>query len=159
MNVGGWINRNPVLATAGAVVLLLAASAVLYYQAFGLPFGGSPAGVYYKDLESGELFVEAAAPVPAITAPSGGVGARAHLYTCGECRPEEWFGYLEALTAEGRRLQEEQGHLPDEEYYIVRELDADQWTPYMSMEGTRLTNETRDSCPDGDDTVPERCLP
>lgn len=159
MNVREWLNNNANVATTGAVVVLVLALAVLYFQARPAgDLGGRP--VYYLDLETREFFTDRLDAIPPITAPSGGRGVRAHLYSCGECEPGEWFGYLETYTEEARRIYEEEGILSEaEEDYLVGDLEGNEWAPYFSRRGETLRDEVYDHCPGQPDVFPHQCRP
>lgn len=150
-----WINENPVLATGVAAGLLALALGVLLAGAWPTRAGG-PAEVYFWDLETNEPFAGQGDAFPPLTAPSGGVGVRAHLFTCGECEPDEWFGYLETYTDEAWAYFEEEGEFPGlETDTLVRALDGDRWIPAASAAAERLYDAIDAVCP----TPPRLCRP
>lgn len=159
MTVREWLNNNANVATTVAAVVLVAALAVLYFQARPAgDLGGRP--VYYLDLETGEFFTERLDAVPPVTAPSGGAGVRANLYTCDECEPGRWMGYLETYTEEARRRYEQEGVLSEaEEDYLVRELEGDRWVPYFSRRGESLREAVYEHCPGDPNDFPRQCRP
>ena len=119
MSAREWLNHNAVVSTGAAVLLLVVAMTVLISQLYR----SNDRGVYHWDLDADTAFVHTPDPEGlAVTAPSGGRGVAAHLYTCGDCTPDEWFGYLEKYD-------------PDAEAYLVRALDGDRWVSQDSEEG------------------------
>lgn len=75
-------NKQRTFSYLGAVVLLFAALA-----AFGVSFKvfsntNTPDGFWYLDLDTGKLFLGDTKALPPISAPSGGLGVRAHIYGC-----------------------------------------------------------------------------
>ena len=159
MNVREWLNNNSNVATSAAIVLLVVALTVLYFQAGGRGDIGARE-VYFMDMDTGEFFTGRLDAIPPIEAPSGGRGVRANLYTCGECEPGEWFGYLETYTSQAKRQYEEEGILSEaDEDYLVRSLGGDRWEPYFSMAGEQLRDRVYDHCPGMPDRFPEPCRP
>lgn len=93
-------------AAAGSVVVL--SLIVIALQLRG-PASGEPVvtEVFFFDLGSGKLFVGRSDQVPPIDAPSGKLGVRAFLFTCGKCTPDEWFvGYLQMYGPQEKKLIE-----------------------------------------------------
>ena len=159
MSVREWMNNNSALVTGAAALLLLIALTVLYFQ-FASPGGGTLRAIYFKDLETGEMFEQAGGTIAPITAPSGGRGVRAHLYTCGECTPDEWFGYLETFSEEARARYDEEGYVPDmEDEHLVRDLNNGRWVGYFTREGERIIESVYAPCPGDHDESPRVCLP
>lgn len=153
MSLREWVNNNSMVGTILAVVVLAVALGVVALQFRG-PGPGTETQVYFWDMETGELFAGGANEAPPIEAPSGGEGVRAHLFSCGACTPEEWFGYLERHTEEARRLQEDRTVRPDDpdvraflqENHLIRELGEDRWVSMTSSAGQRIQREVRERC-------------
>lgn len=167
MRLREWVNQNSAVSTIAAAVLLVVALATLVALWDG-PGGEAARAVYYWDLEGDRHFVTQSGNMPPIEAPSGGDGVRAHLYSCGACAPDEWFGYLETFTAEARAHYEQEGVPPeDDAAHRVRALhveapgglDGEAWVPYTSVEGERIREAVylERRCEDG--SVPEQCRP
>ncbi|MFW6059506.1 MAG: hypothetical protein ACODAQ_04960 [Phycisphaeraceae bacterium] len=157
MRVREWINNNSVITTVVAAVLLVVALSVVAMQLRGPTY--QPTEVYFWDLGTEEPFVLTSDQTPPVEAPSGDRGVRAHLYTCGECTPDEWFGYLETLTKEAKQAQMSEDVLPEEEDRLVRALDGERWVPYFSEQGMAIQDRVYASnCGDAE-TLPEQCLP
>lgn len=147
------------MATSIAIAVLVAALAVVYFQArSGGDIGTRPA--YYLNLDTGEFFTDRLDAVSPVPAPSGARGVRANVCTCGECEPGEWFGYLGTYTSEARRAFEEQGMLSEaDEDYLIRPLDNGSWIPHFSREGEALRDRTDEHCPGEPDAFPRQCRP
>lgn len=158
MSMREWLNNNSTLVASVAVVVLVVALGVVFFQQRGPGYGGA-SEVYFWDLEREEPFPHSVDVIPPIEAPSGGRGVRAHLYTCGECNPAEWFGYLETHTEEAKRIYEEEGVIPvDQDELLVRPLEGGNWTPLGRA--MHVTDPVHDPCdPAEDDSFPEECLP
>lgn len=145
MSLRDWMNNNPATALAAVVALLIVSLAVLVTQLGGT--GGGPTPVYFWDLDAGEPFEAPADAMPPVDAPSGGVGVRAHLYTCGECTAEEWFGYLETHSDRARRMYAETGDLPGApDDLLVRRLDGDEWVALESRAGDAVLDVVYERC-------------
>lgn len=160
MRVREWMNNNSVVVTILAAVILVAALGLVVMQFQGPTY--VPPNVYYWNLDTNEVFVQRADAVPPIQAPNGGEGVRAYLFSCGECSPDQWFGYLQKFDEEGKRLQE-QGEvlLEEEDHLLVRSLEGGDWVPIFSAEGTRIHDviTTRECDGAGDQQYPRECRP
>lgn len=158
MSMREWLNNNSTMVTGVTVVVLVVALGFVYLQQRGPSYTG-PSEVYYWDLEREEPFSHAVGAVPPIEAPSGGQGVRAHIFTCGECNPAEWFGYLETHTEQAKRFYEEEGILPmEEDVTLVRALEGGNW---VSMDqDVQITRSVSEPCdPNDPQSSPEQCLP
>lgn len=91
------------------IKLVIAAVALLVGVGLIVARGGGPdrRGVpgpeahFYYDLDTGELFTESVTRTPPITAPSGGEGVRAFVFTCGQCASSQLvIGYLQKLSGQ-----------------------------------------------------------
>lgn len=165
MSVRQWLNDNPQVTVAVTLVVVVGALMVMAIQFRGA--GTSAAReVYFWDVQADEAYVAPEDAVPPIEAPSGGEGVRAHLYTCGECVAEQWFGYLETYTPEARRQYETAGEVPTGDQQRVRALDGERWVDFTSTEGQRILDriyavyEDETAAPCNEPGVPPRqCLP
>lgn len=167
MSLREWMNRNQTMATLIVVGILVVAMGVIAMQMRSPGAGRAPV-VYFWDMDRGEAFTARRA-VPPIEAPSGGEGVWAHLFTCGECTPDEWFGYLEKYTDEAAAvLRHEPADLEagpglTEDWQFLREnqsvrsLDNGPWVRHYSREGERIREQINDRC--GPDAFPRRCRP
>ena len=164
MGIRQWASRSPQQATVVAIVLLIVALGSLAWQFRGP--GAPDSSVYYWDLETDEHFV-APAQTPPVEAPSGGEGVRAILYSCGECTPNEWFGYLQTHTPEYARAMEdpelfEQMDPAEQQRFaaqgrLVRPLDGAEWLIKGSREGQLLEDQMYERCGPGE--RPTQCVP
>lgn len=104
MGIRESLANRPVVGVGVAVILVGIAAIVLARGINGQPRYGED-GLYYYNLETGELFVGAVDALPPIDAPTGGQGVRAYLYSCESCAgsPDE-IVYLETYTETARQL-------------------------------------------------------
>ena len=165
MSVREWLNNNPQVSMGVAVAVVIVALVALAWQFRDVGQRSAP-DAYFWDIQAGEAFVRSGDELAPIEAPSGGEGARAQLYTCGECAPDEWFGYLEKYTDDAKQRYEASGELPSAEEHFIRALDGDRWMPYYSQEGQRIIDaiyavyDDPNAAPCGEPGVPPRqCLP
>jgi hypothetical protein len=151
-----WLNQNPLMATGLAVLVLAACVAVV------VSFGGGgrkpPMGdrvVYWWDLEANAPFTASTANKAPIPAPSGGQGVIAHLFTCGKCTPDEWFGYVETYADEYHEAVRT-GALADMDYsermefetyaVLIRSLEGGDWVPKEGVQGQAIDAEVQSRC-------------
>ena len=165
MSVREWLNNNSQMTMGLAVVVLLAALVVVAMQ-FRSAGPRTALDVYFWDMQANQAFVHPGNAIPPVEAPSGGEGVRAHLYTCGECTPDEWFGYLEKYTDRAKQHHEQTGDIPAEDEQRVRALDGERWMAYYSREGQRIIDaiyavyDDEHAAPCNQPGVPPRqCLP
>lgn len=145
MSLRDRINNNATLAGVMAAVLFLAALAL------GLAGQWNPSDppreVYFWDVEAAEPFVGTEDQLSPTRAPSGGQGVRAHLFTCGECEPAEWFGYLERYSDAALALYEEEGLFPGEANdVLIRELGGARWVPDGGEQAERMLDSLAARC-------------
>jgi hypothetical protein len=140
-----------------AVVLLAVIAACAVWVTLRLRSGGAPPvpdKAYYFDLETGELFVDAAGKVVPFKRPSGNDAVLAHVYSCGDCgkEAERFVGYYEALSQEAianpalRYMQASR----------VVSKDAGEWFPMNSPDAQRVMDV---ACSDGTKEALKRCPP
>lgn len=159
MQIRQWINDNATAMLIVALGLVVVAGGVLYFQLFDSG-PGSIRAVYFLDMETQEVFEQPPGTLAPVSAPSGGQGVRAHLYTCGECEPDEWFGYLETVREDGQAPAAANEEPPYREGdHLLRELDNGEWVPYFSPAGERIREVAEQPCPDEHDASPRPCLP
>lgn len=169
MSLREWLAKNHIVAPVAAVIVLgIALGVVVMQMRSGLPRAGEQTPVYFWDEEANEPFVAQSGRTPP-EAPSGGRGVLAHLYSCGECEPDQWFGYLTTYTEEYNELLERQqagefDDMADSEltqlfagHHLVRSLEGGQWVLHDSREGERIRSEHRDRC--GPGAMPRPCRP
>lgn len=160
MGARQWLNKNPHVATAATVALLLAALVVVLWQLSAGPSVTGEPEVFFWDMQADQPYAAPRATLPPAEAPSGGEGVRAHLFTCGECAPGEWFGYLETLTGSAQQRYEREGVEPGLDDWQVRDLDGQGWLDQDSAAGLRLIESYEDVeiCGDAGDP-PRACRP
>lgn len=114
MDIRNWINQHSMMVTVVMLaVIALSVTAILW------PGGGRSRPlrrpIYFYDLGTGSLFVAPNTEVPPITAPSGKMGVRAYVYSCGDCGDEaqRFIGYLETYTPEAQRTMLALADQPD----------------------------------------------
>ena len=165
MSLREWLNNNSTLVTVGAVLFLVVALGVVFLQMRGPSIARSDADTYFWDIDAHEPFVAPLNEEPD-QAPSGGPVAQAYLFSCGECTPDQWFGYLERYTDEYHRLMREgtfnEMPMPQREQFmernhLIRNLDDTRWIRRMSEQGDEIVLEMRRRCDSPDDLT--RCRP
>lgn len=116
--VRDWANENSAAVTIGAIVVMIASLAYMWFGSGGGPSGGSPSivDVYFYDITKKEFFTGPGDQIPPIDTESGPkMGVRAYIFGCGGCKggsdlegtkPEElkakelFVGYYEGYTPE-----------------------------------------------------------
>lgn len=137
MSVRTWFNDNPGISLMVVAVLLIGSLGVLAMQMRGTP--AEVDEVYFWDLGTEEAFAGPTGAIPPIEAPSGDEGVHAHLLTCGECTPDQWFGYLEKYSDSAKRMYEEQEDLPGaDDDILVRALHGERWVSATSRAGEQI---------------------
>lgn len=133
--------------------------------------GPEPEFNYFLDTSTGELFSVSSIEPPPVSAPSGGVGLRAYVFSCESCdEPDSRFvGYVERFTREARikrreALERIQMGFDDETSEIllaesetgrfIRRPDEAQWYAADSPEATAIMESVK--CPRGSGT-PQPC--
>lgn len=159
MGLRQWCNENPQAVTIGAVVAVAIALGVVVWQMRSDVPATGEAQVYFWDVETEERF-GAPAEMPPIEAPSSGRGVRAHLFTCGECTPDEWFGFLETVMDEAKERYEQDGEQPGDDDWLVRSLDGGEWVRASSRQGMRIAEimHGEDPCPNPDVEPIRECM-
>lgn len=132
------------LATA-AIALLVAGMA--WWFIFRPDSRESVAKSYYYDLGTQKLFVDSSLKNPPITAPSGGEGVLAHVYTVGR-DDQKVIGFLEKLTPELKRKLDQAGAgssvVPPgklERSRLIRRVADEQWFPMDSEQAKKIVAE------------------
>lgn len=165
MSMREWMNNNSTLVMVGAAAFLVVALGVTVIQLSGPSASRSQADAFFWDPETGEHFVARRADEPVRTE-TGQIAPEAHLFSCGECEPGEWAGYLELRTEDYYQAREDdtfaQLSLPErerflEQNHLVRALDGDRWVPRTTDVGHEVIRESRPTCPAGEESV--RCRP
>lgn len=157
MSLREWVNGHPIASSVIVIVVLVIALGGMALRLRSSTAGG--AEVYYWDLDADEPFVDRADRYARLQERAAGRGvARAHLFTCGECEPGQWFGYLERLE-ERQREQMAQGEWPADAIpqFEARLLDGGRWVPVESADHRHLREHVRSRC--GPDARPRRCDP
>lgn len=169
MGIRQWASRAPQQATVVAIVLLIVALGSLAWQFRGT--GAREHGVWFWDVDAHRMFIGGGFQMSPITAPSGGEGVRAHLYSCEACTPDEWFGFLQKYSDEYLRVVEAgfgpdglpRGVDPADYAFIelrgdlIRPLEGGRWIPRNGAEGEDFQAEIRQRC--GEGIFPTPCLP
>lgn len=161
MGVRTWLNENPAIATGAAALLLVVMLGMLFLQMRG-PQHDLPQEVYFLDLDTNELFAGPRDASPPVEAPSGGLGVRAHVHTCGECTPEQWFGHLELDADIEAHRQALDGPIDlDEGDVLLRDLEGGPWVSYESEAAFEMFERLAEPCPGTPDVTAEQnpCLP
>lgn len=125
------LDRKTLVAVGIIVVAIFAGGGILVWWFRPVPpVGGLGTQVVYYDLSRGELFEDAADQMPPISRRLTGAptAVRAHLFSCGECQPDEYFlGYLEKYSEGAKAALEEFGS-----------MEAMQEAPMMTLEAYGL---------------------
>ncbi len=98
-----WLNRNPMVATGVAVLLI--AVVVIAVGSMLRPYANTPAPylqVYFYDLQKRQRFVADETHIPPFLGEDGSVAVRVQVFSCGDCSdPAQQFeGYLERYPEE-----------------------------------------------------------
>ncbi len=176
------MEKKQTLVSVSVLVLAVAIAAVFITKLTGgskLP--GVSRHAYYYDLNTGELFIDDAALIPPIDAPSGVLkgterdkaGVRAYVFTCGEdSEADRYIAWLETYTPEAQRLLTQTK--PDKSTHplggpagggptpLVAQVNPDApdkltWTPSLSPMGVKLIHSGITPCPNG--STPKPCFP
>lgn len=165
MGLRETLEENQKAVVIAAAVLLVLGVVLLARR------GGDTGGVrgakqvWFYDLGNGELYARPPFTLPPETAPSGGQGVKAHVYTCGTCSPADRFVvYLETYSdADRKRLDDararDDADLPEIMPVIARppEAGADpQWLSMNRPEGMALYREASTRC---DGAAAQACYP
>jgi hypothetical protein len=179
-----WINNNSATVTIGAVVALVVALGVWYWQQRPTREAIVVRQVYFYDLDKGELLTLPRDQVPPARTKSGeGKGVRAYVYSCGECTKEQMFiGYLERYPDDARqellsRRANPQANSPsgrsieelEDTRLVAAEEDAKdpaKWFALNTPEAVEIRNYFRTKCKDeakekkiADPPSPRACNP
>lgn len=160
-----WMDKNSAAVTIAAVLILVIALLNLYWCG---DEGGSPGeavDTYFWSVDKQELFLAKNDQIPPITAPEGGVGVRAYVYSCGDCSDAQsrFVGYVERYTDEYKdamkkvREAAETGSQPppevmqfmEEDYSKHREVSGDggkTWHAANTEEGRNITDAVLKMC-------------
>ncbi len=156
--------KDLIKVTVAALVLIVGIGLIVVRGAGGPDRRGAPApqSNYFYDLGTGELFTQPVAALPPVTAPSGGEGVRAFVFTCGECTPSQLVvGYLQRLN---EKAIEVSGRLAQVEDTKRQALYTDiqggtfvaappaageqpRWMPIITMESKALLQAHMRMCP------------
>ena len=83
-----WLNNNPAAGAGVAGGLVIVAILVLFVTQWG---GGRGTGTeYFWNVDTGEVEQVERGQHPPITNRRGQTLVRAHIYSCGDCRPGDW---------------------------------------------------------------------
>ncbi len=160
MKARNWLNNNSAMVTILAVVVLILSLGFIIISSRQPTYTPRIYDVYYYDLDTKTLFVDKSNKFAPIQSPSGKVnGARAYVYTCGECSDTNslFVGYLEMYTKEAKEFLEnptppspdDTGSYPDhyEEGRRIRaESDAARWFNANSSEAFQVTEAVHVRC-------------
>ena len=157
MKSRNWINNNSAMVTIVAVVVLILSLGFIIISSRPTSYTPRVYDVYYYDLEKKELFVDKSNKYAPIETPSGKqTGARAYVYTCGECSDKNslFIGYLEVYTKEAKAYLENptpnpDGAIPDfyEEGRRIRaESDTARWYNANSSEAFQVAEAVHVRC-------------
>lgn len=155
-----FLNQNSMVVTIITLMVLVGSiAAILMYNR---PTVYEPMEVYYYDLDTNELFEGMSDDIPPVTAPSGGYGVRAYVYTCSSCTdPDALFiGYLEMFTREAKEMMNRPTGstadiTPEEEMmllqqgHLVRAVEGEGWVPESSEAGLMITDAPYEICGEG----------
>lgn len=138
MSIGAALRNNPAVGIGIAIVVIALAAYTLMRPD---PPRGNP-GVYHYDLETGNIVAAER------SASNGDAPVIAHVYTCGACKPDEWFIAWIGIDDEARDLRgvappPQQGAQPT-------------WLPIAAPEAGALLDSVNNHC-DGQPARP--CLP
>lgn len=176
------MEKKQTLVSVSVLVLAVAIAAAFVTKLTGgsrLP--GVSSHAYYYDLNTGELFIDDAALIPPIDAPSGVLkgteqdkaGVRAYVFTCGEDNEtDRYIAWIETYTPEAQSLLIESK--PDKSTHplggpagggpvpLVAQVNPDApdkltWTSSMSLMGVKLIQSSTAPCPNG--SAPTPCIP
>lgn len=161
MGIREAFEKNPAVGAGIAVVLVVLA---VFVFARSRPKAVT-SGRWYYDLTARQLVAfDAKGQMPPVKLPSGNEGVMAHVFSCGKCNSQEQFiGYLESLTEEGRRIRQDPV-MPDRPVdlmvgqVIARPPTGDEeirWIPAGSDAAPAIMRAA--TCPGG--KRPEVCIP
>ena len=135
-------------------VLLSAAVAIVIAGGNGGPVSKKTVGYYFYDLDKQELFV-ASEQYGLIESPSGGHGARAFVYACGNCDGERKIAWIEKYPPEVLTAM----FNPDLDVdtrdelrlsrRLVKAVDGGDWVVAITPEGRKVQDESYPDCPKG----------
>lgn len=182
MSMRAWIEGNPAVAAAIAVVLLLGALALLVRQTTEQAPGGTGAYFYNPDVD--EFFAGPSGTVPPIETPTGGQeGVRAAIYACGECpagiagmslgdleQTDAFVGHFERYEDRAKQIIEQGAeHIlgPEADFeeieaamdwaevegLLVRTAAGEQWHQADSQHGMNITAQAREICERKDESA------
>ena len=118
-----WMNRNSVVATTGAIVLLGVSIAVIVRTVIRPPNPPRVVDVYYLDLDTSRIFVARSDQIPPIETMPGAampMGVRAFLFACGQC-PVDLKGFTpEQLRSEGVHIGWVEMYTPEAKDWMQR---------------------------------------
>lgn len=170
MKARNWLNNNSAMVTILAVVVLILSLATIIITMRPASYTPRVIDVYYYDLDTKQLFVDKSDKYPPIATPSGGQkGARAYVFSCGDCADESqrFIGYLEVYTPEAKKILENPNADPAamadpidvyEDGRLLATEQGQQWHKASSVQGfevmdapqTRCGNNAPNSCNPGD---------
>jgi hypothetical protein len=162
------MNNNSAVVTIMAVVILILSLGFIIIQARPRSYTPRIVDVYYYDLGTGQTYLAKSNEIPPIPAPSGKLGVRAHVFSCGDCsNPSDHFiGWLEMYTREAKeQLTNPQPPDPNgppaydvwERGHLVRAPDVDKWVPANGEEGFKIMEAMQTKC--GSGGQPRPCFP
>lgn len=186
MKLRDWVNKNSAIVTILAVLVLILSLAFIVWNNTTPTY--KPVDMWYYDMGSdaadpnARLFQAKGNELPPIASPSGKLnengepmGARAWVYSCGECDDEKsrFIGYIEVYSKEAKEsftnptklgpdgkpplfrpedmMMQEQGH-------FIQEPGSDKWYPFQSPEGNDIRMKVQEKCGDVK-TPPKMCYP
>ena len=145
-----------------AVVLLVAAAGITYWN---LSRKGGPettTGVYFYDLSEGELFAASSDKIPPFER-GGATAVRAHVYVC-ESGGEQFIGFLEKFGPQAQGMIQgvmkntkmgspqqliAQGQISPDQHLVASPDAPEEWHPANSRQGRQITSAPRGRCNGG----------
>lgn len=143
------------------------AAAILVIALFFLTRGGNVPvrnmhHGYFYDLQTSEVYHYTGSNVAPVTAPSGGVGVRAWVFSCESCENTEshFVGYLQKYTEQAKTVLDA-GRQPEgdiEAMMLLRlpEGDESSWVTRNSAQGQQIRDAVVTHCPSAN---AYNCLP
>jgi hypothetical protein len=145
-----------------ALVLLVAAGGITYWNMSGKAGPETTTGVYFYDLSKGELFAASSDKVPPFQR-GGGSAVRAHVFVCA-AGGEQFIGFLEKFGPQAQGMIQgllkntkmgspeqliAQGQIPADQHLVASPDAPQEWHPAGSQQGRRITAAPRRKCNGG----------
>ncbi len=147
-------------AVGGGTAVALIVGAVVYTVFFSGPDYTGPkveTAYHYFDLKSNQLIEGPMDKFAPITAPSGGEGVRAYVYSCGDCADpaSRFIAYFFKNSPAAKKLLEDSADMTGGENYkawydgqLVRKPDGEEWVNIHSPEGVAIAGAAKARCGD-----------